>query len=57
MTSQARAKDSRIASAIRVLEKRKSTDLARQLAGPLFARTNPEDLAAYPPEALAQLIR
>ncbi len=57
MTSQGRAKDSRVASAIKFLEKQKSGALARQLAEPLFSRANPDDVAAFSPEALTELAR
>jgi glutamate dehydrogenase len=49
--------EGRIAAAIRVLENQRSTGLARQLAPFLFALVNPDDVAAFSPEALAALIR
>jgi len=57
VTSQARAREGRIAAAIRLLEKQRSTGLARQLAALLFARVNADDIAAFAPEDLASLIR
>jgi glutamate dehydrogenase len=57
MTSQGRAKDSRIASALKLLERQKSGTLARELAGPLFARANSDDVASLSPETLALLVR
>jgi glutamate dehydrogenase len=49
--------EGRIAAAIRLLETQRSTGLARQLAPLLFARVNPDDIAAISPEALAALTR
>src|SRR5262245_46518549 len=57
MTSQGRAKARRIASAIKILEKQKSGTLTRELAGLLFFRANPDDVAAFSQETLADLVR
>jgi glutamate dehydrogenase len=49
--------EGRVAEAIRLLEKQRSTGLARQLAPFLFARVNPDDIAAFSADAVAALIR